>query len=132
MKCPNCGAEVTGNVCEYCGSHISKPGEAGCPCCGSTNVRYSQTQQGWYFHETEGFCLDCGNKWSSGNNAGSDPQSNMILWIVGWLVFFPIPLTILIWRAGSLPKPVKYILTALLWLVIACPFVMPWISFLLF
>ena len=30
MKCVNCGAEVEGNVCEYCGTHYRKGFVANC------------------------------------------------------------------------------------------------------
>ena len=25
MKCPNCGAQLRGEICEYCGSAVEKP-----------------------------------------------------------------------------------------------------------
>jgi len=45
-------------------------------------------------------------------------KKNLWLWILGWLIFFPIPLTVLIVRSGKLGKTLKGVILTLLWLPI--------------
>lgn len=40
------------------------------------------------------------------------------LWILGWIIFFPVPLTVLIYRSEKLKKNVKIALIAVLWLFV--------------
>lgn len=122
MKCPNCGAELTGDVCEYCGTHAPrekvKMNRSACPKCGSEHVSYTLQRNTWYTQETVGICKDCGYSWSKGGNNGFvsfGPET--MLWLAGWLLCFPIPLTILILRAKSIPPVARYILIAVLWLL---------------
>ncbi len=44
-------------------------------------------------------------------------QNNLKWWIIGWIFFFPIPLTILIWRSKWDNKK-KIIATAILWILL--------------
>lgn len=65
-----------------------------------------------YFHiEQEGDNNPNINK----NNKKND--DNIVWWAIGWILFFPAPLTILIWRT-KWPKSVKIIITILLWFII--------------
>lgn len=132
MKCPNCGAEVTGDVCEYCGSKITKPSKDGCPHCGSANIRYIRERRSRNLTETVAICQDCGNNWVSGNNALFEMKPNMLFMIIGLFVCFPVPVTILLWKADSVPQKLKYVLIALVWILYVSPFILPWIDFLLF
>lgn len=136
MKCPSCGAEMTGEVCEYCGTRTrrenTRMNQNGCPKCGSTNVRYSLERSTWITQETHGFCRDCGYNWVKGDNSFSSFGTETILWIVGWLMCFPIPLSVLILRAKSIPPVVRYILIAALWLCTAGVFLFPFIQMLFF
>lgn len=142
MKCPNCGAEFNGDVCEYCGSHFhrehGRQNRPGCPKCGSENISYSLQRNTWYTQETYGYCKDCGYSWCRGNNGfggfggfgGFAPE--FMLWIAGWVLFFPIPLSILIFRAKSIPTAVRYILIAVLWLLVVFFYLYPFLSSLIF
>ena len=39
-------------------------------------------------------------------------KKNLVWWVLGWICFFPVPLTILIWRNKEMDKKTKGILTA--------------------
>ena len=40
----------------------------------------------------------------------------MVRCVLGWICFFPVPLTILIWRNKEMDKKTKGILTAAVWI----------------
>mgnify|MGYP002590020548 CR=1 FL=1 len=47
MKCPDCGAEVSGNICDYCGCSLEpQKNKVGCPNCGSSNIQFTRERQG--------------------------------------------------------------------------------------
>ena len=114
MKCPSCGAEIKNNskYCEFCGSSITAEmkkeqellNKQGCPKCGSTNITFSRETQGQLYgksstavvRSTVGVCKDCGYTWETANSfPQSQKKKNTSLWVLGWLMCFPIPLTIL-------------------------------------
>lgn len=127
-KCANCGTVFDkGNYCPTCGVRAGAVPKH-CPNCGAT-----------YFSAA---CPDCGYTPARarapippqpfqpmpGPPPQSQPQqlyspppprrpkrSNIGWWILGWIVFFPIPLTILIGRAKKLPKWARVLLIAALW-----------------
>ena len=43
-------------------------------------------------------------------------KKNLVWWVLGWICFFPVPLTILIWRNEEMDKKTKGILTAAVWI----------------
>lgn len=43
-------------------------------------------------------------------------KKNLVWWVLGWICFFPVPLTILIWRNKEMDKKTKGILTAAVWI----------------
>lgn len=43
-------------------------------------------------------------------------KENLVWWVLGWICFFPVPLTILIWRNKEMDKKTKGILTAAVWI----------------
>ena len=121
MKCPNCGAEVNGNFCEYCGSSLQGQ-RPKCSKCGSNNVSFKRENQGeirgkrskQVIHSTVGFCKDCGNTWYVTDPAPKKRKT--WLWVLGWLFIFPLPLTILLLRK-NMNKIVKYVIIALAWII---------------
>ena len=146
MKCPNCGAEIGSNnkFCQACGSQISysmrreqeQLNKSGCPECGSSNVKFSREKQGEYrgkksnrvVYKTVGFCQDCGYTWypSTYNTRRAQSNNNMVLWVLGWLFFFPAPVMVLVWRKkNTWDIKVKIAVTVLFWLILIFLFLIP-------
>lgn len=125
MKCPNCGAETKGNVCEYCGSEILTETKTGVCCskCGSANVVFRRENQGeirgkqskQIVHKTVGYCKDCGNTWFVSED-GTKKRKTW-LWVLGWIFIFPLPLTILLLRNKKMKPVLKYGLIAAAWII---------------
>lgn len=143
MKCPNCGAEIKNNAreCEYCGSVVStemrkeqdQQNKQGCPKCGSANVAFSREKEGEVssngrtvvVRSTVGVCKDCGYTWhpneqanrQCGNQGGTVRKRKTLLWVLGWIFIFPVPLTILLLRKKEMKPVVKYTLIAVSWIL---------------
>lgn len=45
-------------------------------------------------------------------------KKNLKWWIIGWILCFPIPLTILIWKNTKWDKKIKTIIIAVLWIIV--------------
>ena len=143
MRCPNCGAAIPANkkFCEACGTQISyemrreqeQINKLGCPQCGSSNVQFKRENQGEVqeknakriIHTTVGLCKDCGFTWyptklEELKGFEEEPKkNNIILWILGWLFFFPIPVMVLIWRKKNTWNiKVKIAVTIVFWVLI--------------
>ena len=136
MRCKNCGAEIgKDKVCSFCGSKITYDmqreeellNKKGCPKCGSSNVQFNRENQGEYIgkkskqiiNRTVGICKDCGHTWYPNIEQEGVKKNNLIWWILGWICFFPIPATILIWRKkNTWNKKIKITATVVLWLFV--------------
>ncbi len=136
MKCPNCGAEISGNskVCEFCGSSIStqmrleqeRLNKSECPKCGSTNISFGREKQGeikgkrgtTIVRSTVGVCKDCGYTWQTDNGGTTVNKRKTWLWVLGWIFIFPLPLTILLLRKKEMNPIIKYGIIALAWLIL--------------
>lgn len=132
MKCPNCGAEIDkGGKCEFCGSKLSaemqKENEQinkdGCPKCKSTNITFEREKHEIitsdkkisYNYKTVGLCKDCGFSWDV-DVQKEKHETNIVWWILGWIIIYPIPATILINRSNKISNKKKRIYIALLWI----------------
>ena len=138
MLCQKCGAEVTGKFCPYCGTPITAEmrqeqeiiNKAGCPQCHSSNIQFKRENHGEQkikdkmviVHKTVGICGDCGYTWYPEDLAKQQKQkekaakdTNSAFWILGWLLCFPVPLTILITRQ-KWAKWLKVITIAAAWI----------------
>ena len=132
MKCKYCGAEIEPNTkfCAHCGSQISldmrkeqeQLNKKGCPECGSSSIEFNRedrtvkrkgknTQKSMV---TVGVCHDCGYTWQTGETK-TLTTDRTCLWVLGWIVIFPVPLTILMLRNDKLEKKVKYIIIGAAW-----------------
>ena len=131
MKCSNCGAEITGGkFCEFCGTQITTQmlkeqeqlNKATCQKCGSTNVSFYRENQGEVkgkrrkkvVHQTVGVCRDCGYTWTVNEK---EKKRKTWLWVLGWLFFFPLPLTIILLKKKEMKPGIKYGIIAAAWVV---------------
>lgn len=135
MKCPNCGADIEQNskICSYCNSAITvemqrnqeQLNKSGCPKCGSSNITFKRENQGevrgkkgkQIVHKTVGLCKDCGYTWNPNVPVQKKESSNMWLWVVGWIVIFPVPLTLLMLRNKTMKTNVRYGIIAGAWVL---------------
>ena len=142
IRCPNCGAmiEPNSNKCSYCNSPITLQmqqeqvdiqknqeylNKQKCPKCNSTNIEFKRENQGeirnkkgkQIIHKTIGYCRDCGYTWTP-TNQQTTKKDNTIWWILGWIFFFPIPLTILLYRNKTMSPKLKYCIIGGLWLFV--------------
>lgn len=121
MKCPNCGAETTSAVCEYCGTQINNP-QSCCKRCGSTNLSFRRENQGevkgkkskQIVHRTVGVCKDCGYTWFE--DEATPKKRKTWLWVLGWIFIFPLPLTILMVKNQKLKLWAKILIIVAAWI----------------
>lgn len=121
MKCPNCGAEITGPVCEYCGTQINNP-QGCCKRCGSPNLSFKRENQGEIkgkkanriVHRTVGVCKDCGYTWYEDETP--EPKRKTWLWVLEWIFIFPLPLTILLAKNKKMKTWLKILIIAAAWI----------------
>ena len=102
MKCPNCGADITNNKCEYCGYQIPEDKEG--KTINITNNYYAPNE----YEHREGMVKQ---------KYRAKYKSNTWLWVLGWIFVFPIPLTILMLRNKELEQKARYIIIAIAWVV---------------
>lgn len=133
MKCPTCGAEIGNNkYCEACGMRVAETSQneqerkRSCPECGSSNIQFRRENQGevrgksskQIIHRTVGFCKDCGATWYPNTSANEVPKKRKTwLWVLGWLLIFPLSLTILMLRKKEMNAILKYGIIAAAWLI---------------
>ena len=87
-------------ICKNCGNQIEDDALV-CPYCGCVSKNK---------HEE--------NNTLSDQLAPVKKKRKTWLWILGWIIFFPVPLTVLIYRSEKLKKNVKIALIAVLWLFV--------------
>lgn len=137
MKCPNCGSEIMKNskFCQFCGSSITgqmlkeqeQLNKAGCPKCGSSNITFSREKIGEIrgkrgtaiVRATTGFCKDCGYTWQTDSEMPTKKtkKRKTWLWVLGWILVFPLPLTILLLRRKNMSSVIKYGIIAVAWII---------------
>ena len=100
MKCPNCGADITGNKCEYCGYTVPEA---------DSNKTINITNN--YFAQ------DTPNHGMVKQKYRAKYRSNTWLWVLGWIFIFPVPLTILMLRNKEIDKKTRDIIIAVAWIV---------------
>lgn len=110
-KCDNCGTVFgNGKYCPNCGVKVGTKAKK-CPRCG-TNY-YSSA------------CPDCGYRAVSdkaavaknGATIETTKKKKIWLWVFGWLLIFPLPLTILIVRKKNLNKKAKIGIIIAAWIL---------------
>lgn len=70
-------------------------------------------------YRTVGVCQNCGYTWNPNGSVSYNNKSTRKtwLWVIGWIVCFPIPLTILLLRNKNMKPILKYIIIAVVWLL---------------
>ena len=132
MKCKYCGAEIESNTkfCAHCGSQISlemrkeqeQLNKKGCPKCGSSSIEFNREDRTVKrkgkntkkVKATVGVCHDCGYTWQTAETK-TETTDRTWLWVVGWILIFPVPLTILMLRNDKLEAKVRYIIIGVAW-----------------
>ena len=122
MKCKNCGATLKVNPddknvnCTFCNTVFKIDDEV-------QHVKYDDMEQSGYEFEKGKIRAreEANQKKIMNQNAILQAQydeerrkKNLKWWIIGWIFFFPIPLTILIWKS-KWDKNKKIIATIILW-----------------
>lgn len=110
MKCPYCDADIDNSVTE-------------CPICGkliTSNIQkeFHQYEQSFEVRNDRiASIIDAGKKYvheiGSKRPSFSYWNAGMILWSLGWVLIFPVPLIVLIWRKNnkSINDALKIIIT---------------------
>lgn len=110
--CPNCGASIdfvanqTEVTCEYCGSKFST----------GIKVQPNAEQNGYDFEKgRQRAMMEQRPIYNTQPQQPVKKYNYLWLWILGWTCFFPIPLTVLIWKSQKLDNKWKTGLTVALW-----------------
>ena len=113
-KCSNCGTIFdVGNFCPVCGVKVGTKAKI-CPECGTE-----------YFSPA---CPNCGymNKpvnsekiYVSTVSTLDEPikKRKTWLWVLGWIIMFPVPITILMLRKKDMNKQVRNVIIAVAWIL---------------
>lgn len=124
MTCPHCGAnlkidgEKTVAYCEHCGAKLVIDDEV-------QHVRYDNAEQAGYEFEKgrQRAKAEAGTTYNQQIRYVHQVQqpvkkNNTLLWVLGWLLFFPAPVMVLIWREKNKWNiKVKLAVTVLFWII---------------
>ncbi|MBR7081893.1 MAG: hypothetical protein IKI49_04215 [Oscillospiraceae bacterium] len=96
-----------------------------CPNCGSPNISFIREKQGELkakkgtaiVRSTIGVCKACGYTCTATSKSQKKPKSKIWLWVLGWILIFPVPLTILMLRKKDMKPALKYGIIAVAWIV---------------
>lgn len=103
MKCPNCGAIVQGNICDYCRSEMPQE---------KANINITNHYYGDMYQQNTNTSEGKFSKY--GSNKKGVPTW---VWVLGWICIFPVPLTVLLLRKSDTRQKTKYGIIAIAWLV---------------
>jgi len=107
--CSNCGTEFEGAFCPVCGVRAGDPGRI-CPRCKTRYFTNACPTCGFVPAQERGASEPAASAFPGKRSVGKT-----ILWILGWLFCFPIPVTVLIARS-SMKKWLKGVLIAAVWI----------------
>ena len=105
MKCTGCGAELQADPAQEC---------TVCQFCGQPFVTQKGIQN---FNAAHGFAQGSPEPQAAQYAAPPAKKAPAWLWVLGWLLVFPVPLTILMLRSKKIPQKVRYGIIAGGWLV---------------
>ena len=129
-SCPYCGAPVIMDnkgrgLCEYCGRWVIYD---------DTTHRYvleDAYKAGYEFEKgRQKAQAEARAQAASTQETYTAPRGRRpwFLWVLGFICIFPLPVTILISRAKSLPKAAKIIIITVAWALYIAYFVAGWIN----
>lgn len=126
FTCPACGAQLTVDIdnrkasCEYCGATFSIDDEA-------QHIRYDNAEQAGYEFEKgrqraqAEYAETVGQQPyqipTEGVKEGRPRKRRTWLWILGWILLFPAPLTVLVWRNQKLDRKLRIGIIVVTWIV---------------
>ena len=90
-------------VCQYCGS-VNEDTAIVCSACGAREFRHKCNNCGTEYEEEVERCPNCGSprrEYQAASAATIPPikrERKTWLWVLGWLLCFPIPIFVLAWR----------------------------------
>lgn len=88
-----------------------------CPKCDSSNITFTRESAGTRgYHKTTALCKNCGNTWTVTTDISKAKNRRTWLWVLGWLIIFPVPLTILMLRNKKLDKRVRIGIIIIAWI----------------
>lgn len=119
--CPNCGASIQVDMdkknltCNYCGNNLYLDDEV-------QHIQYDNAEE-------TGYQFEKGRQRAQAESRQANYQQNTVsiqqhpvkkrntwLWVLGWIFFFPLPLTILLVRKKKMNSILKYGIIAVAWL----------------
>ena len=123
MTCPHCGASLKVDpdarecTCEFCNSKFVIDNE-------TIHVKYDNAEESGYQFEKgrqraqkEAELAQRVNPPQYRNNQVPPKKKLTWLWVLGWIVIFPVPLTILMLRKKEMKKELKYGIIAAGWIL---------------
>lgn len=122
LKCSQCNGDMTFDnnrkvfVCKYCGNveTIDESDDVQIQRLKSQAYRDVETTRQQTELKKEQMYYDQINKMVEDEQR----KKNMIWWVLGWIFFFPAPLTILIWKNQNMDTKTKGIMIGILWAVL--------------
>lgn len=116
LKCQNCGSEMTVKndskeaICEYCGAKFIIDDEM-------NHIQYDNAEQAGYEFEKGRQRAQYEKSSQSIHNNSSSKKKHTVLWILGWICIFPVPLTILIVKNKKLSLAIKILIIVFAWVI---------------
>ena len=113
MKCTGCGAELQADPAQEC---------TVCQFCGQPFITQKGIQN---FNAAHGYAQGSPEPQAAQYAAPPAKKGPTWLWVLGWLLVFPVPLTILMLRSKKIPQKVRYGIIAGGWLVYLLAVIVP-------
>ncbi len=123
LKCQNCGAAIKINanqkeaVCEYCGAKFAIDDEV-------QHIHYDNAEQAGYEFEkgrqkaqAEQQAKNIHKSTYAQQVSRQQKKNRIWLWVIGWIIIFPLPLTILMVRNKGLNKWLRIGIIVVAWMV---------------
>lgn len=109
-RCNNCGTLFDeGNYCPHCGVRAGTKAKV-CPNCKTEYFSAACPNCGYIVNNKPGNIEYCER-----HTEKPAKNKNLWLWILGWILIFPLPLSILIYRNKNLSKKVRIGIIAGIW-----------------